>query len=208
MLWDIKVIPLHTVLLCFKSMKEGDRLSDEDLYKFLADMRRPSSVLRRLRPVTGKHEIFGEFLKLWHKCSRGFMNPVESSVPVEWHIMFIFARNTCQSYVRIRKLLCPFSPVEDWHLSSSGLTSLLSVTRAASRETLPRPACSPDQGGAGVPCSARLHPTHHLQVSPINSHTHHIEYKSKVKKLRCRTKYWILILFLHLFIKKVSNNTT
>lgn len=35
-------------------MKEGDRLSDEDLYKFLADMRRPSSVLRRLRPVTGK----------------------------------------------------------------------------------------------------------------------------------------------------------
>lgn len=35
-------------------MKEGDRLSDEDLYKFLADMRRPSSVLRRLRPVTGE----------------------------------------------------------------------------------------------------------------------------------------------------------
>lgn len=33
--------------------QEGDRLSDEDLYKFLADMRRPSSVLRRLRPVTG-----------------------------------------------------------------------------------------------------------------------------------------------------------
>uniref|UniRef100_A0A670ZX89 Dedicator of cytokinesis 6 n=1 Tax=Pseudonaja textilis TaxID=8673 RepID=A0A670ZX89_PSETE len=32
--------------------QEGDRLSDEDLYKFLADMRRPSSVLRRLRPVT------------------------------------------------------------------------------------------------------------------------------------------------------------
>uniref|UniRef100_A0AAY4CHG2 Dedicator of cytokinesis 6 n=1 Tax=Denticeps clupeoides TaxID=299321 RepID=A0AAY4CHG2_9TELE len=30
---------------------EGDRLSDEDLYKFLADMRRPSSVLRRLRPL-------------------------------------------------------------------------------------------------------------------------------------------------------------
>ena len=34
-------------------VQEGDRLSDEDLYKFLADMRRPSSVLRRLRPVTG-----------------------------------------------------------------------------------------------------------------------------------------------------------
>lgn len=28
-------------------------MSDEDLYKFLADMRRPSSVLRRLRPITG-----------------------------------------------------------------------------------------------------------------------------------------------------------
>lgn len=35
------------------ALQEGDRLSDEDLYKFLADMRRPSSVLRRLRPVTG-----------------------------------------------------------------------------------------------------------------------------------------------------------
>lgn len=38
-------------------MKEGDRLSDEDLYKYLADMRRPSSVLRRLRPVTGKCDM-------------------------------------------------------------------------------------------------------------------------------------------------------
>lgn len=35
------------------SLQEGDRLSDEDLYKFLADMRRPSSLLRRLRPITG-----------------------------------------------------------------------------------------------------------------------------------------------------------
>ncbi|MGH0182292.1 UNVERIFIED_CONTAM: hypothetical protein FKN15_008844 [Acipenser sinensis] len=40
-----------TVTNFFK--QEGDRLSDDDLYKFLADMRRPSSVLRRLRPVTG-----------------------------------------------------------------------------------------------------------------------------------------------------------
>lgn len=47
--------------------QEGDRLSDEDLYKFLADMRRPSSVLRRLRPITGiqpallgsKAQLFG-----------------------------------------------------------------------------------------------------------------------------------------------------
>uniref|UniRef100_A0A670ZX16 Dedicator of cytokinesis 6 n=1 Tax=Pseudonaja textilis TaxID=8673 RepID=A0A670ZX16_PSETE len=37
--------------------QEGDRLSDEDLYKFLADMRRPSSVLRRLRPVTAQFKI-------------------------------------------------------------------------------------------------------------------------------------------------------
>lgn len=41
-------------VLLFVSLKEGDRLSDEDLYKYLADMRRPSSVLRRLRPVTGQ----------------------------------------------------------------------------------------------------------------------------------------------------------
>lgn len=33
--------------------QEAERLSDEDLFKFLADMRRPSSLLRRLRPVTG-----------------------------------------------------------------------------------------------------------------------------------------------------------
>uniref|UniRef100_A0A673C5E1 Dedicator of cytokinesis 7 n=1 Tax=Sphaeramia orbicularis TaxID=375764 RepID=A0A673C5E1_9TELE len=36
---------------------EGDRLSDEDLYKFLADMRRPSSVLRRLRPITAQLKL-------------------------------------------------------------------------------------------------------------------------------------------------------
>lgn len=35
------------------SVQEAERLSDEDLFKFLADMRRPSSLLRRLRPVTG-----------------------------------------------------------------------------------------------------------------------------------------------------------
>uniref|UniRef100_A0A8C4L9Y6 Dedicator of cytokinesis 6 n=1 Tax=Equus asinus asinus TaxID=83772 RepID=A0A8C4L9Y6_EQUAS len=40
-----------TVTNFFK--QEAERLSDEDLFKFLADMRRPSSLLRRLRPVTG-----------------------------------------------------------------------------------------------------------------------------------------------------------
>ncbi|KAM5256423.1 dedicator of cytokinesis protein 7 [Ctenodactylus gundi] len=44
-----------TVTNFFK--QEGDRLSDEDLYKFLADMRRPSSVLRRLRPITAQLKI-------------------------------------------------------------------------------------------------------------------------------------------------------
>lgn len=44
-----------TVTNFFK--QEGDRLSDEDLYKYLADMRRPSSVLRRLRPVTAQLKI-------------------------------------------------------------------------------------------------------------------------------------------------------
>uniref|UniRef100_A0A3Q3R0N4 Dedicator of cytokinesis 6 n=1 Tax=Monopterus albus TaxID=43700 RepID=A0A3Q3R0N4_MONAL len=44
-----------TVTNFFK--QEGDRMSDEDLYKFLADMRRPSSVLRRLRPVTAQLKI-------------------------------------------------------------------------------------------------------------------------------------------------------
>ncbi|XP_060109207.1 dedicator of cytokinesis protein 6 [Heteronotia binoei] len=44
-----------TVTNFFK--QEADRLSDEDLYKFLADMRRPSSVLRRLRPITALLKI-------------------------------------------------------------------------------------------------------------------------------------------------------
>ncbi|XP_053318481.1 dedicator of cytokinesis protein 6 isoform X2 [Spea bombifrons] len=44
-----------TVTNFFK--QEGDRLSDEDLYKFLADMRRPSTALRRLRPVTAHLKI-------------------------------------------------------------------------------------------------------------------------------------------------------
>nr|XP_033779450.1 dedicator of cytokinesis protein 6 isoform X8 [Geotrypetes seraphini] len=44
-----------TVTNFFK--QEGDRLSNDDLYKFLADMRRPSSALRRLRPVTAQLKI-------------------------------------------------------------------------------------------------------------------------------------------------------
>uniref|UniRef100_A0A2K6U7W6 Dedicator of cytokinesis 6 n=1 Tax=Saimiri boliviensis boliviensis TaxID=39432 RepID=A0A2K6U7W6_SAIBB len=44
-----------TVTNFFK--QEAERLSDEDLFKFLADMRRPSSLLRRLRPVTAQLKI-------------------------------------------------------------------------------------------------------------------------------------------------------
>lgn len=44
---------LGTQLMGLGLVQEAERLSDEDLFKFLADMRRPSSLLRRLRPVTG-----------------------------------------------------------------------------------------------------------------------------------------------------------
>uniref|UniRef100_A0A8C5L0K0 Dedicator of cytokinesis 6 n=1 Tax=Jaculus jaculus TaxID=51337 RepID=A0A8C5L0K0_JACJA len=44
-----------TVTNFFK--QEAERLSDEDLFKFLADMKRPSSLLRRLRPVTAQLKI-------------------------------------------------------------------------------------------------------------------------------------------------------
>uniref|UniRef100_A0A452IX44 C2 DOCK-type domain-containing protein n=1 Tax=Gopherus agassizii TaxID=38772 RepID=A0A452IX44_9SAUR len=44
-----------TVTNFFK--QEGDRLSAEDLYKFLADMRRPTSLLRRLRPITAQLKV-------------------------------------------------------------------------------------------------------------------------------------------------------
>ncbi|XP_073478723.1 dedicator of cytokinesis protein 6 isoform X6 [Aquarana catesbeiana] len=44
-----------TVTNFFK--QEGDRMSDEDLYKVLADMKRPSTALRRLRPVTAHLKI-------------------------------------------------------------------------------------------------------------------------------------------------------
>uniref|UniRef100_A0A8C2VY18 Dedicator of cytokinesis 6 n=1 Tax=Chinchilla lanigera TaxID=34839 RepID=A0A8C2VY18_CHILA len=44
-----------TVTNFFK--QEAERLSEEDLFKFLADMRRPSSLLRRLRPVTAQLKI-------------------------------------------------------------------------------------------------------------------------------------------------------
>ena len=35
-------------------LQEGDKLSDEDLYKFLVDLKRPSSVLKRVKCIPGK----------------------------------------------------------------------------------------------------------------------------------------------------------
>jgi hypothetical protein len=39
------------------ALQEGDKLSDEDLYKFLADLKRPSSVLKRVKCIPGKVNI-------------------------------------------------------------------------------------------------------------------------------------------------------
>ena len=43
--------------------KESDKLKDEDLFKFLADLRRPSSVLKRLKCIPGNAQV-KLFLKL------------------------------------------------------------------------------------------------------------------------------------------------
>ena len=39
-------------------LQEADKLSDEDLYKFLADLKRPTSVLKRLKCIPGKFFAF------------------------------------------------------------------------------------------------------------------------------------------------------
>lgn len=130
-------LPTEWVLSVSVLLQEGDRLSDEDLYKFLADMRRPSSVLRRLRPVTGT-------------CPHLFL-------PHQFYYLSLFSRS-------VGLFLC--SSVEDRHLPGSRGPSLLSVSRAASCEALPWPTCAPHQRSAGVSRSLRLHPTNYLQVSP------------------------------------------
>ena len=45
----------HPVTLTVSSFfkQEGDKLSDEDLYKFLADLKRQSSVIKRLKCLPG-----------------------------------------------------------------------------------------------------------------------------------------------------------
>lgn len=155
-------------------MKEGDRLSDEDLYKFLADMRRPSSTLRRLRPVTGKLQdtctrVIVHIIFLTWFCDSTMLQP-QFDVSVFLYVNLPCLVGLSMQIKRGLNLIClvylwlflTCSPVEDWHLSSSRLASLLSVTRAATCKTLPRPTCSPNQGSAGVPCSLCVHPTHHL----------------------------------------------
>ena len=39
-------------------VQESDKLKDEDLYKFLADLKRPSSVLKRLKCIPGNCVFF------------------------------------------------------------------------------------------------------------------------------------------------------
>lgn len=138
--------------------KEGDRLSDEDLYKYLADMRRPSSVLRRLRPVTGKPNTF--------LLSR------KGSPKASWVILDALFICLCFN----PRPALPLSPVEDRYLSSSRLASLLPLTRAASCEAISRPACSTNQRGAGVPRPPSIHTAHYLQVSVHLTKAHTYEH--------------------------------
>ena len=46
----------HFVLL-FYFAQESDKLKDDDLYKFLADLKRPSSVLKRLKCIPGNFSL-------------------------------------------------------------------------------------------------------------------------------------------------------
>lgn len=70
--WWRLVTWLEMIASFIYQLQEGDRLSDEDLYKFLADMKRPSSVLRRLRPITGI--VFISLLKSILKISFYFLS--------------------------------------------------------------------------------------------------------------------------------------
>lgn len=70
-------LTLPYVIWCI--FQEGDRLSDEDLYKFLADMRRPSSVLRRLRPITGKESSL-----YTHETAISSNVVISQQPPVSW----------------------------------------------------------------------------------------------------------------------------
>ena len=55
LLVKINVLPLNYVIYCAFSDfdQESDKLKDDDLYKFLADLKRPSSVLKRLKCIPG-----------------------------------------------------------------------------------------------------------------------------------------------------------
>lgn len=45
-------------------MQETDKLSDDDLYKFLADLKRPSSTVKKLKCIPGKSvtQFFSKFV--------------------------------------------------------------------------------------------------------------------------------------------------
>lgn len=43
---------LITINYCF-ALQESDRLRDEDLYKFLQDLKRPSNMMKKLKCIAG-----------------------------------------------------------------------------------------------------------------------------------------------------------
>lgn len=48
---------IHTMLILIFLLQEGDRLSDEDLFKFLADYKRSSSLQRRVKSIPGMYGL-------------------------------------------------------------------------------------------------------------------------------------------------------
>ena len=48
--YNKKNMNLYVTIVC---LQESDKLTDEDLFKFLADLKRPTSVLKRLKCIPG-----------------------------------------------------------------------------------------------------------------------------------------------------------
>lgn len=137
-------------------MQEGDRLSDEDLFKFLADMRRPSSVLRRLRPITGTFKNWELSITL-----RSRPDSIEQTERSECFRLFLFPFALWQ-FANV-----DHSPAEVGHIASSGEPSLLPDPWPSSSQTLPRQQGAPHPGDLGVPCQRRLRAQHYIQVNDI-----------------------------------------
>ena len=52
----LRNVEIYVSYLCY-CWKESERLNDEDLFKVLADLRRPSSLVRRLKCIPGEHSF-------------------------------------------------------------------------------------------------------------------------------------------------------